>query len=50
MLGLDTMFDACSGTTDGVMFTRSRCMEIDEFLQDHEEWTRILDGGVLNPH
>ncbi|GAA4354566.1 hypothetical protein GCM10023165_45880 [Variovorax defluvii] len=23
--------------------------EIDEFLQDHEEWTRVLDGEVLNP-
>jgi hypothetical protein len=23
--------------------------EIDEFLQDHEEWTRLLDGEILNP-
>ncbi|VTU31011.1 hypothetical protein H6CHR_03514 [Variovorax sp. PBL-H6] len=23
--------------------------EIDEFLQDHVEWTRLLDGEILNP-
>lgn len=23
--------------------------EIDDFLQDHEEWTRLLDGEILNP-
>ncbi|WP_162586130.1 hypothetical protein [Variovorax sp. RA8] len=33
--------------SDGVVL--DVLQEIDDFLQDHEEWTRLLDGEILNP-
>jgi len=34
-------------SADGVVL--DVLQEIDEFLQEHEEWTRLLDGEILNP-
>lgn len=33
--------------SDGVVL--DVLQEIDDFLQDHGQWTRLLDGEVLNP-